>query len=121
VTDPLAALLECSDAATLDRLADLLAPRLAERLPDREEARIGYTIASLAADLGVSAKTVRGAVHRGELPAVRRGSRYVIAADAAQAWIAASTAGPAVRRSRARGGQRRGRPLAEAFARIDPP
>lgn len=122
MTDPLAALLDCSDPATLDRLADLLAPRLADRLADREDtSRIGYTIASLAADLDVSEKTIRGAVHRGELPAVRRGSRYVIAADAAQAWIAASTDGPASRRPRARVGQRRGRPLAEAFARIDTP
>lgn len=116
------ALLAELDAETLDALADLLAPRLADRLGDHDDApRIGYTIASLAADLGVSAKTVRGAVHRGELPAVRRGSRYVIAADAAQAWIAASTDGPAPRRPRARAGQRRGRPLAEAFARIDTP
>lgn len=120
MTDPLAALLDCSDPATLDRLADLLAPRLAERLADHDDTpRIGYTIASLAADLGASEKTIRGAIHRGELPAVRRGSRYLIAADAARAWITASTSGP--RPPRARAGQRRGRPLAESFARIDTP
>jgi excisionase family DNA binding protein len=45
-----------------------------------------YTVATLAHDLGVSTKTVRGAIHRGELDAVKSGSRWLISAEAVRAW-----------------------------------
>jgi Helix-turn-helix domain len=40
------------------------------------------TVASLPAELGVSQKTIRCAIARRELPAVKRGSRWIISADA---------------------------------------
>lgn len=66
VIDPLAAILDCSDPATLDRLAELLAPRLEGRL-GREQGPDGWLDSQAAAAyLGVS----RHAVHR--LTAERR-------------------------------------------------
>ena len=47
---------------------------------------LAYTVSTLAADLGVSTKTVRGAISRGELKAVKRGSRWFISAEAVRAW-----------------------------------
>lgn len=49
-------------------------------------APLAYTVASLAKDLAVSTKTVRSAIHRGELGAVKRGSRWFISAEAVRAW-----------------------------------
>lgn len=51
-----------------------------------DTAPLAYTVASLADDLDVSTKTVRGAIHRGELEAVKRGSRWLISAEAVRAW-----------------------------------
>jgi excisionase family DNA binding protein len=51
-----------------------------------------YSVASLAAELGVSAKAVRCAITRRELRAVKRGSRWIISADAISEWAAASEA-----------------------------
>jgi excisionase family DNA binding protein len=47
---------------------------------------LAYTVSTLAADLGVSTKTVRGAISRGELKAVKRGGRWFISAEAVRAW-----------------------------------
>jgi Helix-turn-helix domain len=58
-------------------LARRLLPHLREptELNDRHPA---YTVASLAAELGVSQKAIRGAIARGELAAVKRGARWLI-------------------------------------------
>jgi excisionase family DNA binding protein len=72
----------------LDELADLLAPRVLSRLDGIEPdapAPVAYTIATLAESLGVSEKVIRGAIHRGAIPAQRRGRRYLIALEAAHA------------------------------------
>lgn len=45
-----------------------------------------YTVASLAAELAVTPRVIRGAIHRGELQAVRRGSVYLITAEAVRSW-----------------------------------
>jgi excisionase family DNA binding protein len=50
------------------------------------QAPAAYTVATLADDLGVSPKTVHGAIHRGELEAVKCGSRWLISAEAVRAW-----------------------------------
>jgi excisionase family DNA binding protein len=72
-----------------------------------------YTVASLASALGVTERVVRNAIARGELPAARRGARYLIGADAIERWAQASA--PTVRPSRQ---FRRRAGLSEAFDRL---
>jgi excisionase family DNA binding protein len=48
-----------------------------------------YTVQSLAAELNVEQSRVHRAIRAGELAARKRGSYYVITADAVQAWAAA--------------------------------
>lgn len=48
-----------------------------------------YTVASLAAELGVSDKAIRCAIARHELRAVKRGSRWIISSDAVKEWATA--------------------------------
>lgn len=110
------ALLEQLEEADLDRLAELLAPRLAGRPPAAEAGPAGYTVARLAAEVGLSGKTIRGAIHRGELRAVRRGSSYVIAADAVAEWLTPDDP-PARPRPRARAAGPSRRPLADVISR----
>ena len=74
----------------------VLAARLAPHLRGLDErnpavARAAYTVPSLAADLGVSRKAVRCAIARGELRAVKRGSRWIIPAAAVNEWATPST------------------------------
>jgi excisionase family DNA binding protein len=73
-----------------------------------------YTVATLARVLGVSERVVRNAIWRGELAAVRRGSRWVIAAVAVEAW---AHGGRAPTRQRRTAQRRQG--LADTFAQID--
>ncbi len=82
-----AALLAELDDAALDTLAERLAPRLAHWLGASSGGPAGYTVATLAAELSVSTKTVRGAIHRGELAATRSGRSYLIGADAVRDWL----------------------------------
>jgi excisionase family DNA binding protein len=105
------------DDDTLDALAELLVPRLRDRLAgDDAPEPIAYTIATLATSVGVSEKVVRGAIHRGELTATRRGSRYLISPAAARQW--AGPADPATRTSRGLRKPAGGRPLREALDRF---
>ncbi|MBV8219714.1 MAG: helix-turn-helix domain-containing protein [Solirubrobacterales bacterium] len=67
---------------------------------DRVGAHSAYTVASLAAELGVSAKAVRCAIARHELQAVKRGSRWIISAGAVSQWAAAPGAHHAMARRR---------------------
>jgi excisionase family DNA binding protein len=91
----------------LDGLDDhglaVLARRLLPHLPqdaDRHADRghVAYTVASLAVELGVSEKAIRCAIARHELSAVKRGSRWIISAEAVSAWATASEARRASRR-----------------------
>lgn len=109
MTEPLGLVLP---DAVLDELAHRVAALLADQQPEPQP--VAFTIATLAAELGVSPKTIRGAIHRGELAATRRGSRYLIATDAARAWATPSPARPTRRGARApaRAGQG---PLAAAL------
>ena len=79
------------DEGALGVLAARLVPHL-RGLDERNPAvaHAAYTVHSLAADLGVSRKAVRGAIARGELRAVKRGSRWIIPADAVSEWATPS-------------------------------
>jgi excisionase family DNA binding protein len=74
-----------------------------------------YTVATLATALGVTERVVRNAIARGELCAVKRGSRWYIAIDAVEAWThpAADMSQPTRRFACNRS------PLATSFAQID--
>lgn len=45
-----------------------------------------YTVATLAQELALSQRAIRGAIERGELAAIKRGGRWIIAAQAVAAW-----------------------------------
>jgi len=73
--------------AELDRLADLLAERVRARLaPAPEPTAAAYTPRTLAAELGRTPRSIRAAIARGELAAVKRGPGYVISAEAVTVW-----------------------------------
>ena len=80
-----AALIEllASSPSAMQRLVDLLEDR---GLIHTEPTTPVYTVASLAEAVGISAKVVRGAIARGELDAVKRGGRWIIPAEAVDAW-----------------------------------
>jgi len=84
------------DPEAIERLRALVAPTAAR------PSAPAYTVAQLAAETGLSPKAVRGAIARGELEAVKRGTRWIVSADAVAAW---ATAPPS--KSRMTGGARR--------------
>jgi hypothetical protein len=102
------------DPAALERLRELVAPSA----PEPERAALSapaYTPASLGAALGRSARSVRAAIARGELAAVRRGRGWIIAADDVAAWAHAESSPPPTPR-RTRGRSRTGPgPMAKAL------
>jgi excisionase family DNA binding protein len=81
-------------------LARRLMPHMVEGHLDHARAHSAYTVASLAAELGVSAKAVRCAIARHELRAVKRGSRWIISADAVGEWATAPQSQHATARRR---------------------
>jgi excisionase family DNA binding protein len=83
-------ILDGLDDRGLAALARRLLPHLRQPADAAERGHIAYTVASLAAELGVSQKAVRCAITRRELHAVKRGSRWIISAEAVRAWAAAS-------------------------------
>ena len=93
-------LLEGLSDQDLAVFARRLLPHLQEGQLDRAGAHSAYTVASLAAELGVSAKSVRCAIARHELQAVKRGSRWIISADAVSEWATAPQAQNATARRR---------------------
>lgn len=67
---------------------ELLAARVAMLLAAREQrpAVVPYTPATLAAELGRSARSIRAAIARGELEAIKRGRGWVISPQAVAKW-----------------------------------
>ena len=106
--------LELDDTA-LERIADLVVQRLEGVTSTSTPARAVYTVATLAGELGMSERSVRGAINRGELEAKRRGRRYVIDADAVTAWASSTSSG---RRTTSTTRPRRAT-LSEALARLE--
>jgi excisionase family DNA binding protein len=68
-------------------LARRLLPHLHQPADDDRFAPAAYTVASLAAELGISQKAIRCAISRHELVAVKRGARWLISADAVREWV----------------------------------
>jgi excisionase family DNA binding protein len=93
-------------AASPAAMAHLLELLESQRPISRDTATPAYTVVSLAELLHVSPKVVRGAISRGELSAVKRGSRWIISADAVSRWAELDEAARPARR-------RRGRPAAD--------
>ena len=93
-------LLEGLSNQDLAAFARRLLPHLEESRLDGGPAHSAYTVASLAAELGVSAKAVRCAIARHELQAVKRGARWIISADAVNEWASAPEAHHATARRR---------------------
>jgi excisionase family DNA binding protein len=80
-------ILDGLDEHGLAVLARRLLPHLSSPVrAETAQAHVAYTVASLATELGISQKAIRRAIGRGELPAVKRGSRWIISADAVHAW-----------------------------------
>jgi excisionase family DNA binding protein len=100
-----------ADPVASARLRALLATEQADPSPADEPA---YTVATLAATLDVTAKVIRKAIARGELPAVKRGRRWIISGDAVRTW-AAGGADAVPGRSRAADSG----PLTAAVARLN--
>lgn len=98
-----------STPGALGRLRGLVEPRH----PVQPAA---YTVSSLAVTIGVSAKSIRNAIARGELRAAKRGGRWIISGDAVAEWCRPE-ATHFCARSRA---QKCDKPLTEALARFDP-
>lgn len=73
-----------ADPVALDRLRELVASEKFER--DQAFSAPAYTVATLAVELGRSERSIRAAIARGELAAVKRGRGYVIGADAVTDW-----------------------------------
>ncbi len=118
--DPLArALLSAllADPESLRRLGQALADLDETEHEDRPPA---YTVEGLAAKVAVSPRAVRNAITRGELRAVKRGNRWLIAQDAVDAWTHDAETKPPRRPVRERGAQaRRRHPLQDALARLE--
>jgi len=73
-----------------------------------------YSCATLAAELSVTPRTIRAAIERGELAAVRSGRGWVMGAEAVRDWTARRTATP-----RARARRSRSSPLRDALDGLD--
>jgi excisionase family DNA binding protein len=93
-----------------DDQLDALAERIAAKLvlwTKQDGARPAvYTVTTLAQELALSPRAVRGAIERGELAAIKRGGRWIIAAQAVAAWAEprheGTTTTPALPRPRTR-------------------
>jgi hypothetical protein len=88
-----------ADPVELERLRSLLGIEV-----DRQPAvsAPAYTVQSLAAEIGRTPRSVRGAIERGELEAAKRGRGYVISAEAVSRWASAPPEASPRRRRRQR-------------------
>lgn len=103
---PVAALVSAIVDGLSDRDVGVLARRLLPHLrqpTELNDAHSAYTVASLAAELGVSQKTIRSAIARRELTAVKRGARWLISAESVREWATPSEARLRPRRTRGAG------------------
>ena len=73
-----------ANPAALARLRELVGSTSSKDDVDRSAA--AYTVATLAVEVGRTERSIRAAIARGELEAVKRGRGYVIGADAVATW-----------------------------------
>lgn len=101
----------------LDALAECIVAKLAPG-PMQTSRCAAYTVTTLAQELGMSPRAIRGAIERRELAAVKRGGRWIIAAQAVAAWTEPQHEGTtATPRSRTR--TIRGATLADVVRSLD--
>lgn len=95
------------DPVALERLRQLVGETLHR---DEGFSAPAFTVATLAAELGRSQRSIRAAIARGELDAVKRGRGYVISADAVAEWARGGKnltgEQPQTQARRARGGKK---------------
>lgn len=101
-----------ADSDALDRLRQLVGND--DESPSFPVAP-AYTVASLARELGRSERSLRGAIARGELEAVKRGRGYVISAEAVAAWTRPDVQARATRRPPARRARPGSGPMRQAL------
>jgi excisionase family DNA binding protein len=115
----LAATSEAGVEVSIEQHSDEQGNGVTEKVPNR---RLAYRPAELAAMVGLSTKAIYRAVERGELEAakVANGTRLLIPAEAAEAWLARNAVVPTARVEPADGARTRraGRPLGDALARL---
>lgn len=75
-----------TDPVALEQLRSLLDVRVDRQPPFSAPA---YTVQSLAAEIGRTPRSIRGAIERGELEAVKRGRGFPISAEAVSRWTSA--------------------------------
>jgi hypothetical protein len=92
-----------ANPAALERLHQLVGSSAHLQTPTH----VAYTPATLAAELGRTERSIRDAINRGELAAVKRGRGWVIGADAVAGWArpAPPVGSPRRRSARSAGGQ----------------
>jgi excisionase family DNA binding protein len=120
-TQPTAIVTLTLDPASLDRLADLVAERLASRRSTRAEHEPLLTVAQAAERAGCHAETIRRAARSGALPASRVGRAVRIdPADLAE-WLSEPHGArqTPVRRPRAARPRGRRNPMRDALARLE--
>ncbi len=87
------------DDGTVAAFAARLAPYLSQIAQEAASGEhVAYTVASLAAELSVSPKAIRCAISRGELNAVKRGTRWIISGEAVGDWASTADNKPTPRR-----------------------
>jgi len=71
-------------------LVEVVVQRVLAQLPQATTTtKLAYTPATLAVELGVTSRTIRAAISRGELRAVKRAGKWLIPADAVSDWTGA--------------------------------
>lgn len=120
VTELGRALLDQLGPDDLDRLAALLAPRLADvDLQDATDPGPLLTCAEAARRSGCHVETIRRAARSGALSNVRAGRSLRIRADDLEAWLSRSrTPGRTARRQRATSSRTIRRPMRDALAGV---
>ncbi len=76
-----------ADPAARERLRELVGDSRPDPFTNTTAA---FTVATLAGELGRSERSIRAAIARGELEAVKRGRGWLVTSDAVERWASAS-------------------------------
>jgi excisionase family DNA binding protein len=96
----------------IDSLVELVTERVFAQLPNitTTSTRLAYTPSTLASELGVTSRTIRAAITRGELQAVKRAGKWLIPASAVSDWTTDVPVRRSVRAHKAMRTRRQGLP-----------